>query len=126
MNFITSDFKTPWKEVKEKLYGAHWIASLITFIGFLLLIPNHWQQPEAEYIFAFVLNGLLWFTKEMVWGKLEDMSKTRLWLRQIAQWKIFGITPFAWSVPDWKDFRFSIYGSLPFTLLIYILTPKNK
>lgn len=125
MNFITSDFKTPWKEVKEKLYGVHWITSLITFIGFLLLMPNNWQQLEAKYIFAFVLNVAFWFVKEMAWGKLEDMSKTRLWLRQIAQWKIFSITPFAWSKPDWKDFRFSIYGSLPFTLLIYLFTKKK-
>ena len=112
MKVAIQDFKTSWKEIKQKSYHWHWIGGLIT----TLLIYLITTFPNA-YLFAFLLNIVIWGVKEMVWGFMEYLTRNgkRPYLKFLA-----------WSEPDWKDWRFSIYGGIPITGLIYLLTNKKQ
>jgi ABC-type Fe3+-siderophore transport system permease subunit len=113
---IKSDFQTSWEEIKQKSYHLHWFFSLITYALLLLLVyktSNNWQLSHIIFL-SFVLNAMLWAVKEMVWFTAYTFEKRFAFLTWLKRFKVF-----SWSTPDWKDWRFSIYGSLPFTILIY-------
>lgn len=119
---IKSDFQTSWEEIKQKSYHWHWLGSLITFIGFILLVintSNSWQLHD-QILLSFVLNSFLWAIKEMAWFTAKTFESKFAFLRWLKKYKVF-----QWSDPDWKDWRFSVYGSLPFTILLYF-SFKNK
>ena len=119
-------FFPPFEHVKAKSYHFHWIGGRIVSIAFFVLffwLTNGW--PIAQLIImAIVLNFFFWFAKEMLWGLFEYLTRNgkRPGLKKLSNWKLFGFTPLAWSQPDWKDLRFSVYGSIPFTSFIYYFT----
>ena len=113
---IPNDFKTPLTEIKAKSYDWHWLGGLIvTAIIFLITNFNY------AYFFALGINAMIWALKEFIWFTAFTFEKHFAFLRWLRKFKVF-----QWSEPDWKDWRFSVYGSLPFTALIYLLTNKNK
>jgi hypothetical protein len=129
-NFLKSDFKTPFDEIKAKSYHLHWIGGRIVAIIFFLLffwLTNGWPLGDLIGI-SLGLNFAFWFTKEMVWGLFEYLTRDGKCpgLKKLSNLKVFGITPLAWSEPDWKDLRFSVYGSIPGTLFIYFAINKQK
>jgi hypothetical protein len=128
-NFLKSDFQTPFATVKAKSYHLHWIGGRIVAIAFFLLffwLTNGWPIGDLIGI-ALALNLAFWFAKEMIWGLCEYATRDgkRPGLKKLSNFKIFGFQPFQWSEPDWKDLRFSVYGSIPLTSLIYYFTRKK-
>ena len=113
---IPNDFKTPLTEIKAKSYDWHWLGGLIvTTIIFLI------TSFDYAYFFALGINAMVWALKEFIWFTALTFEKNFAFLRWLIKFKVF-----QWSEPDWKDWRFSVYGGLPITLLIYLFTPKNK
>jgi len=119
---IPQDFKTPWEEIKQKSYNWHWIGGTVIRIILAYLFFTKADFPiEQALVMSFVVNSVIWFAKEFVWYTAFTFEKHFAFLRWMRKFKIF-----QWSKPDWKDWRFSVYGSLPFTALIYLFTKKNE
>lgn len=128
-NFLKSDFQTPFENVKAKSYHLHWIGGRIVavlFFALFFLFTKGWPI-EQLIIISIVFNFFFWFAKEMIWGLFEYLTRDgkRPGLKKLSNLKVFGIAPFAWSEPDWKDLRFSVYGSIPLTSFIYYFTRRK-
>lgn len=128
-NFLKHDFQTPFEDIKAKSYHFHWLGGrIVSVLFFVLFFFTTTAWPIGHLIgIALILNLAFWFAKEMLWGALEYMTRDgkRPGLKKLSNWKFLGITPFAWSEPDWKDLRFSVYGSIPLTSFIYYFTRRK-
>lgn len=125
-NFLKSDFQTPFEDIKAKSYHLHWIGGRIVsvlFLALFFLFTKGWPI-EQLIIISITLNFFFWFAKEMIWGLFEYLTRSgkRPYLNKPCHWKILGVYLFTWSEPDWKDLRFSVYGSIPLTSFIYYFT----
>ena len=119
---IPQDFKTPWKEIKQKSYNWHWIGGTVIRIILAYLFFTKADFPiEQALVMSFVVNSTIWFAKEFVWYTAFTFEKKFLFLQKMKKFKLF-----QWSEPDWKDWRFSTYGGAPIiTGLIYLFTKKK-
>jgi len=119
---IPQDFKTPLTEIKAKSYDWHWLGGLLirTILLYLFLTQSDFSIIQS-LIASFIVNFIFWAAKELVWYTALTFEKKFLFLQKMKKFKLF-----QWSEPDWKDWRFSVYGSLPFTALIYLFTKKNE
>jgi ABC-type Fe3+-siderophore transport system permease subunit len=109
------DIKTSLSEIKTKLYHYHFLGGFLVTLLLTFLFNKYGNMPHIQpYIISIVLNILIWVCKEMIWYTAITFEKQYTWLSKFRKFKIFN-----WSKPDWKDVRFSFYGSI-IVLLIYL------
>lgn len=122
LKIIKEDLNTSQTEIKKNLYHWHYVGGTILTSILTTLFVLYSDMPGLQpYIISIFINFLIWVGKEMAWFTAFTFEKKFTWLSKLRKYKVF-----KWGVPDWKDARFSFYGSLPFTALIYLLTNKNK
>jgi hypothetical protein len=110
---IKEDLNTPETEIKKNLYHWHFVGGTILTIILTILFSTYGDMPGLQpYIISIFLNLLIWMSKEMVWFTAFTFEKKFTWLTKLRKYKVF-----KWGEPDWKDARFSFYGSIPFVLL---------
>jgi hypothetical protein len=121
LQVIKSDFNTPWETLKNKSYHYHWLGGLLLTTVLTFLYAKYADFPNIQpYLFSIAVNFLLWAFKEMIWFTAYTFEEKYTWISKLRKYKVF-----QWGTPDWKDVRFSFYGSIPLTLLLALLL-KNK
>jgi hypothetical protein len=124
---ITQDFQTSYAELVKKGYHLHWFGGLIftLIVALLYYFISDFSISQAVKG-AVWINALFWGAKELIYGFINGVFSDREIVQKLKKFTIFGITPFGFGPADWKDFRFSIYGSFPLTIFIYILCKKSN
>ncbi len=121
IEIIKSDYNSEWSEIKSKSYNLHWIGGLIVTSIFTFLFINYSDFPSVQpYIISIILNALFWSAKEFIWFTAFTFEKHFTFLTKMRKFKIF-----AWSKPDWKDVRFSVYGSIPLSLIMLMFKDEK-
>ena len=114
MKLIKEDLQTPLEEIRAKSYDWHFIGGMITTAIFTFLFYKYAEFPGLQpYIFSIAVNLLFWACKEMFWYTMYTFEGKYTWISKLRKYKLF-----QWSEPDWKDVRFSFYGSIPFVLFL--------
>jgi hypothetical protein len=123
MNLIKifkEDLKTKKEEIKKNLYDLHFYGGIIVTSILIILFLIFSNIPIIQlYLISISLNFLIWFGKEIAWFTAYTFENRCPWLTKIRKYKFF-----KWGKPDWKDLRFSFYGSIPFVVLLKMF--KNK
>jgi hypothetical protein len=111
---IKEDLNTSEVEIKKNLYHWHFVGGIILTTILTILFSTYGDMPGIQpYIISIFLNLLIWMSKEMIWYTAFTFETKFIWLSKLRKYKVF-----QWGEPDWKDARFSFYGSIPFIALL--------
>jgi hypothetical protein len=114
IKLFKEDLNTPKDEIKKNLYHWHFYGGFVLTLILTILFSVYAGMPHVQpYIFSIAVNFLLWLTKEMIWYTAFTFEKQLPWLSKFRKYKVF-----QWGKPDYKDVRFSFYGSIPFIMLL--------
>jgi hypothetical protein len=119
---IKEDLNTSEVEIKKNLYHWHFVGGIILTTILTILFSTYGDMPGIQpYIISIFLNLLIWMSKEMIWYTAFTFETKFIWLSKLRKYKVF-----QWGEPDWKDARFSFYGSIPFIVLLAALLRNKK
>jgi hypothetical protein len=123
MNLIKlfkEDINISDEEIKKNLYDWHFYGGIVVTTILTILFYKFGGMPHIQpYIISIALNFLIWFGKEMLWFTAYTFEYRFKWLTKLRKYKVF-----QWGNPDWRDMRYSVYGSIPFIMILRLF--KNK